>query len=297
LALRESEDRFRGFFESAAIGMLIMDLEGGFSQVNRALCEMVGYDEEELISMTINDITHSEDIDFVNHCFNQLLRGEINSFQIEKRYIHKKGYEVWVSQNATLVLDSDNKPDHIIGQIQDITTRKEAEKHLQHMATHDPLTNLPNRSLFYDRLNHALNLAKRQNKGVVVLFLDLDGFKDVNDTFGHEKGDTLLRMVADRLKSSLRESDSVARMGGDEFAFVFENINGRDDAEATALRVLESLSKPYQLNGDTYSITGSIGISLSPRDGEDAETLVKNSDKAMYRAKDLAKNSFQFYSG
>jgi diguanylate cyclase (GGDEF)-like protein/PAS domain S-box-containing protein len=294
-ALRESEDRFRGFFESAIVGMVIADVEGRFTQVNRAMCDMVGYSKQELLKMSFSDITHPDDQDFDLYYFSQLLRGEIESFQIEKRYLHKNGEQVWVTLSATVMRNVDGEPNYIIGQVQDITPRRQTEERLQYMATHDLLTKLPNRSLFYDRLGHALQLARREMKRVAVLFLDLDGFKEVNDTFGHEKGDLLLQLVASRLETNLRGSDTVARLGGDEFAFVFENIKGSKDAEAAASRILASLVNPFSLNGSSYAITGSIGISLSPGDGDNAESLVQNADAAMYHAKDVGKNNFQFY--
>lgn len=166
---------------------------------------------------------------------------------------------------------------------------------LYHMATHDPLTNLPNRALYYDRLDHALSLAKRNDRRLAVLFLDLDGFKSINDSFGHLQGDMLLQMVAERLKECSRESDTVARIGGDEFAFILENLLNIQHAAVVSEKILARLSHPFVKNASTMEISASIGISVYPDDGEDVEVLLKNADCAMYRGKELGKNCFQFY--
>ena len=172
--------------------------------------------------------------------------------------------------------------------------RKRAEAHLHFMATHDPLTHLPNRSLFLDRLSHAISLSKRNNLCLAVLFLDLDGFKTVNDTYGHEMGDRLLQAIGERFRKHLRACDTVARLSGDEFAFILENIGNESNAAVVAGKILKNIAQPFILEGQTIHITTSIGISLYPQDGKDAQELLRRADAAMYKAKQCGKNTYQF---
>jgi diguanylate cyclase (GGDEF)-like protein len=178
--------------------------------------------------------------------------------------------------------------------------RKRMEERLHFMATHDVLTGLPNRQLFHDRLAHAIKLSRRLSSQknekweLAVMLLDLDNFKSANDRYGHPQGDLLLQSVTEQLRKCVRESDTVARMGGDEFTLIFENMSGADDAEVLARKVLAVFDRPFQLAGDEFQVTASIGISLYPRDGQDAETLLTHADIAMYRAK-KHKNTYSFY--
>lgn len=180
--------------------------------------------------------------------------------------------------------------------------RKRMEVRLHYMATHDILTGLPNRKLFHDRLTHAIERSRRLRNGKIekwelaVMLLDLDNFKSANDTYGHQQGDILLQAVTEQLRKGVRESDTVARMGGDEFTLIFENVTGTDDAEVLARRVLAVFDQPFQMSGLELKVTASIGISLYPRDGQDAETLLTRADIAMYQAKrDKNTNTYRFY--
>lgn len=172
--------------------------------------------------------------------------------------------------------------------------RKRAEAHLHFMATHDPLTLLPNRSLFLDRLQHATSLAKRNQHHLAVLFLDLDGFKTVNDTYGHEIGDRLLQAIAERFHQNLRACDTVARISGDEFAFILENISNEHNASIVAEKILKNAAQPFHLDGHSIRITTSIGISLYPEDGNEPLELLRCADAAMYKAKQSGKNTYRF---
>ncbi len=179
--------------------------------------------------------------------------------------------------------------------------RKHTEERLIYLATHDGLTNLPNRQLFFERLEHAVELSRRNgfkngNKSkLAVLLLDLENFKSINDSLGHPVGDRLLQAVASRLQNLVRKSDTVARMGGDEFTLIFENLSGERDASILGRKILDLFFQPFELDGHNLQITASIGISLYPDDGEDAETLIKNADIAMYHAKEKG-NCFKNYS-
>ena len=183
-----------------------------------------------------------------------------------------------------------------VGIIRDVTERKRAEERLSYLATHDALTNLPNRTLFIDRLEQAVSRAPWRKRLVAVLFLDLDHFKRINDTLGHNLGDLFLKAVAERLKGCVREGDTVARMGGDEFTVVLADIAETRDVPKIAQKVLDAFSKPFRVDGHELFTTTSVGISLYPNDGDNAEVLLKNADAAMYRAKEEGRNNYQHFS-
>nr|MBP9561594.1 GGDEF domain-containing protein [Syntrophorhabdaceae bacterium] len=183
------------------------------------------------------------------------------------------------------------------GIVRDITERKRAEEAMKYMAFHDMLTGLPNRSLFNDRLNVALARGERFEKIVAVMMLDLDRFKDVNDTYGHTTGDRLLRAVAKRLMSQIRRGDTVARMGGDEFILIFTDLKDRYDAKIIAQKIIEEFKPAIHFDGMKINITISIGIALYPEHGRDIDTLVKNADIAMYKVKNSGRNGYSFYDG
>jgi len=294
-ALKQSEERFRAFFEFASIGLVIEDLDGKYLQVNDAFCKMVGYSQEELIGKSYHEITHPDDLNADITQKKRLLQGEIEYFQIEKRYSHKQGNTIWVLLSISLIKDGGGAPLLFTGQIQDITARKEMMQKLEYLANHDALTGLPNRTLYFDRLEHALQKAKRAQLDVAVMFLDLDYFKQINDIYGHDVGDRLLQTVAQRLQSVLRESDTVARFGGDEFAFLLENIGQENDLRGVIEKIFTALRQPIQVNGHTFDVTPSMGISIYPKHGEEGKTLFMKADMAMYRAKESGRNQHVFY--
>ena len=194
-------------------------------------------------------------------------------------------------------MDNDSKKvEHYVGFLTDITDRKAIEDKLVYQATHDPLTGLPNRVLLYDRLQQAMLHAKRHNQIVALLFLDLDKFKSVNDTYGHIVGDKLLTEVASRLSDSLKESDTIARLGGDEFVIIIPELMSEEQAIPVAERVLEALSKPFTIEGHELTVSACIGISCCPKDGSDFDTLANNADACMYKARESGSNNFILYS-
>jgi diguanylate cyclase (GGDEF)-like protein/PAS domain S-box-containing protein len=208
-----------------------------------------------------------------------------------------------------LVKERTRKLTEVVAKLEnEIKVRKRTEEQIKFLAYYDSLTNLPNRMLFMDRFEQALEHAKRHDGLLGILFLDLDNFKHINDTFGHNVGDLLLKEVAEKVAASLRKSDSViylgtegmaaylSRLGGDEFVILLSRINNADDAALVARRIIEALSQPVLVNGNEISITASIGITLFPFNGENAEVLLKNADAAMYQAKDLGRNNYQFFS-
>lgn len=278
--------------------MALVSIDGSFLQINNSLCSIFGYPEEELLSSNLHKIVHDREQDKVlSFHLRQLLSDQLPSFQIEVECRHKIiGKMVSTLLSASLVRDAGNEPQYFIIQIQDISERKYAEQQLVYIANHDPLTGLLNRGQFQNRLSQALSLAQRNNNKLALMFLDLDRFKLVNDTLGHTIGDILLQEVGDRLKSSVRSHDVLARQGGDEFIVLLNNINHIDDVARIAQKTIDALTQPFTIEGNDIVITASIGISVYPEDGENSQILLMNADTAMYLAKELGKNNFQFYT-
>lgn len=295
-ALKESEEYFRNAFDHAA-GMALISPDGAWLQVNNSLCSMLGYTEEELLEKGFQVITHPDDLgnDLAN--MQKLLEGNIPGYQLEKRFSHKHGNTIWVLQSASLVCDADNKPRHVIFQIQDISARKIAEEQIHYAAFHDALTGLPNRSLFSDRLSMAVERAHRaDNYMFAVFFVDLDRFKIVNDSLGHDIGDQLLVDLTRRLENSVRRIDTVARLGGDEFAILLDGISSAEDAMEAIERIQQSVRQPFDLNGQEFFTTASIGIAFSSLGYDRAEDILRDADTAMYRAKANGKDRCEVFN-
>ncbi|MCA1630560.1 MAG: EAL domain-containing protein [Acidobacteria bacterium] len=290
VVLEESEGLFHSAFDHAAIGMAIVSANGQLVQVNRSLCEMLGYSEDELVATSFQQITHADDLGNVLASVEDLLRGRAAAFHVEKRFIHKQGHPVWMLCSVSRVRERATDRAHLIFQTQDITDRKRAEKRLLHDAFHDALTGLPNRSLFIDHLK--LAIARRQRnfeQNFAVLFLDLDRFKVINDSLGHMIGDQLLVGIARRLELCLRSGDTVARVGGDEFTVLLEGVSDEAEAVAVAERIQQELSLPFYLSGREVFTTTSIGIAPGTADYALPEEALRDADTAMYRAKSLGK--------
>jgi len=295
-ALQQSEERFRNAFDYATIGMALVSLDGCWLQVNRSLCQIIGYPEHELLGGKYQDVTHPDHLPTVTKHIEQMLAGRLTSYQTEKRYIHQLGYLVWAMLGVSVVRDSHGNPLHLIFQIQDITDRKRAEEQLLHDAFHDALTGLPNRALFMDHLQMAIQRSKRdEDRLFAALFLDLDRFKIINDSLGHMVGDQLLVGIARRLESCLRPGDTVARLGGDEFTVLLEDMAETNDAIEVAGRIQAELSVPFNLEGHEVFTSVSIGIAPSSIGYERAEDLLRDADTAMYHAKTLGKNRYEIF--
>jgi diguanylate cyclase (GGDEF)-like protein/PAS domain S-box-containing protein len=285
-ALRESEERFRAVFDRAALGIARVDLAGRIIEANPALQRMLGYTVDELINNPLANFVHPDHLhDGRLPQLAELSEGKRHELQQELRYVHKSGAMVWCNSVASLVRGAANDPLFLIVMAEDITTRKTQELALEHRALHDGLTDLPNRTLLYDRLRQSILLSKREHHPLALLVMDLDRFKEVNDTFGHHAGDDVLRQVASRLRTELRESDTIARLGGDEFAIILPGVADEAAAGLTAGRLLQALLQPLTVEGEQLEIRASIGIVLFPRHAEDADTLLQRGDAAMYEAK------------
>jgi diguanylate cyclase (GGDEF)-like protein/PAS domain S-box-containing protein len=288
--LQESEELFRSAFDYAAIGMALVSAKGQWLQVNRSLCEILGYSATELLATNFQKVTHPDDLSHALSNVKQLLKGKIPTYQMEKRFIHKHGHEVWALCSVSRVRDVTSDNVHLIFQIQDITDRKRAEERLLHDAFHDALTGLPNRALFIDHLK--LTIARKQRNQehmYAVLFLDLDRFKVINDSLGHMIGDQLLVHIARRLETCLRVGDTVARVGGDEFTILLEDIKDEIEAIAIAERIQKEVKTPFVLSGHEVFTTVSIGIAPSSIGYDEPDDILRDADTAMYRAKSLGK--------
>ena len=293
--LRESEERFASMVELAAIGISHVDLEGRFIYANKQLCDMLGYTREELLRLTVKQVSHPDDQLVTVADGARLHAGEIESFKAEKRYLRKNGTPVWVSLAIACKRTADGRPLYDVSIVEDISARRAAEERIQYLATHDELTGLTNRTMFGQLLAHAIEKRRRYDRHFAVLFVDLDRFKIVNDSLGHEGGDALLAEIAARLRRSVRASDVVGRFGGDEFVLLVE-LPDRDAAGRVARDLLSAVLKPVRILGQECRVTASIGITVCPDDGDDVATLLKNADLAMYLAKEEGKNNFQFFS-
>ncbi|MEM8828871.1 MAG: EAL domain-containing protein [Cyanobacteria bacterium P01_G01_bin.19] len=295
-ALRKSEEQFRLTFEMAPIGMAISCLKSKFRRVNQALCDALGYTQEELLGVSFAEISHPEDWEAHRNLEQLLIEGKETDFQIEKRFIAKDGRIVDTLLKVLVVKDADGKPLHFNNQIVDITERKSMEKQLLHDALHDALTGLPNRALFMDRLEQQLKKSQ-SNDGYLfaVLFLDLDRFKVVNDSVGHLIGDKLLIEIARRLEKSIAPTDTVARLGGDEFTILLENISSKSEATLVAESIYQTLTFPFNIEGYELFTTASIGIALSSVGYENPEEILRDADLTMYSAKEHGKARYEVF--
>lgn len=295
---KEMEDRLRQIakvFESTQEGVLITDEAARILTVNDAFTNITGYTEEEVVGETPR-ILQSE---YHDKAFYKAMWAEISEKGVWQGEIwdrRKDGTLLPTHQSISTVWGPEGEVTNYVGVFSDITRIKESEDQLRHLAHHDPLTNLPNRLLFRDRLGHALARADRQDHDVAILFLDLEGFKHVNDSLGHTIGDGLLGAVAKRLEGNLRAEDTIGRLGGDEFAILLEDLSGKEDAARVADKLNEAMAAPFVLDQVELGVGASIGISLYPDDGRDVEALLKNADAAMYRAKENGRNTHRFFA-
>lgn len=294
-ALQLSEKHFRAYFGRAMTGMAATSPEKNWIEVNDALCEMLGYSREELMQMTWADITHPDDLAENLAQFDRILSGEIDEYSIENRFVRKDGIIIHVRRSPRAVRKPDGSFDYIVAWVDDITERKQNEEYIQRLAHFDLLTGLPNRALFADRINHAISMALRSNTKLAVMFIDLDHFKNINDNLGHRIGDALLIEIAMRLKSAIRDEDTVSRLGGDEFIVLLPDADA-DGAAHVAEKLLETASRFCRIAQHELIVTASIGIAMYPDDGSDFEALSQCADVAMYRAKRDGRNNYRFFT-
>lgn len=294
--LRKNEGLLNTVFQKANAGICLVDTKGNFLRVNPKMEGITGYSSEELIGTTVENITLEEDVGLSGHFIGLANRGTQDDDVFEKRYRRKDGSVAYVQVSYSTVRDDDGAPLYFVAYVQDIAELKEREMEAYRKASYDSLTGLPNRSLMTDRLTMAISRTKHHRNEGVFMFVDLDGFKYVNDTYGHDVGDGLLKEVANRMTSVLREEDTVARIGGDEFAVILGGISHASaNAGKIAEKILSGLSAPFVVNGYELKIGGSVGISVFPKDGTDPETIQKKADTAMYAVKKAGKNGYRFF--
>jgi diguanylate cyclase (GGDEF)-like protein/PAS domain S-box-containing protein len=296
-AVLEANARFQAGFDSAPIGMALVALDGRFIEVNEALREMVGYVEPQLLSISVRDMVHANDLDGFDAAFNPLRSGELASFRTECRLVGLNDRDIWTLVAAAMVQDAKGQPAYVIVQVEDISARKDAEARLVHQTLHDSLTGLPNRVLLEDRLGHALARLDRRRESVGVFYVDLDRFKLINDTLGHEYGDQLIVEIGRRLSAAVRPSDTVARLGGDEFVVLAEDLGGRDEASDMAERLRTAVSAPIRLAGTDVVALASIGVALAADRYGTPEQLLREADTAMYSAKQHGKDRHEIFDG
>ena len=284
-ALRDSEARFRAVFTGAAIGIGIGDLGGNILDVNQSFADLLGYTVEEMRQMNVAALFHPDDAAGMWESYRELIEGKVDNVRVEKRYYRKDGDLVWTNLAVSLIRHHDGRPRFTVAMVEDITERYELAQRLRFQATHDPLTGLPNRTLFLERLVEAFGSAGADER-VGICFLDLDGFKAINDTLGHDLGDRLLAVIARRLSNCVSgHGHLVARMGGDEFVILVGDSGGRQEVIAVAEAALATVAEPVLIGDQQLAVTASIGIVEAPLAETNSSDLMKAADTTLYWAK------------
>jgi diguanylate cyclase (GGDEF)-like protein/PAS domain S-box-containing protein len=294
-ALEGSEARFRVLTESSLDLISVMAEDGTILYQNAVLRNLVGYDPSDTVGKDVFSLIHRDDVEQVRAAFRRIVDTYQASSPFEFRLRHRDGAWRTFESLGTNCLTNP----HIRGVVfnsRDVTDRKVIQQRIQHLAYHDNLTGLPNRSLLQDRLAHSIARAERSSRKVAVLFIDLDNFKNINDTLGHDVGDELLRQVSRRLTECVRLEDTIARQGGDEFIVLLDSLEDGRGGSIVAQKILNSLRQPFQLGAAEQHVSGSVGIALYPEDGRDPQTLMKNADTAMFHGKSLGKNTYQYFT-
>jgi len=295
-ALKASEDKCETILENLEDGYLELDCEGNILFCNRIWLEMIGCSEDEFPDSTLRRFVDDETESRLLHIFENVYTTGIPFRSIDIHLTRQDGSRIDVVMSASLIHDTKEKRTGIRTFVRDVTERKKAEETIRRLAYHDSLTGLPNRLLFRDRLNMAIHRATRTGNFLAIMLLDLDKFKDINDTLGHHMGDHLLQAVGARLTDTLRKGDTVARMGGDEFLLLLPEMKRAEDCNRIAGKIVNAFQQPFVIDTHELHITTSIGIAIYPNDSENVDTLIKHADIAMYRAKGSGRNNFQHYS-
>ncbi|HSB96051.1 MAG TPA: diguanylate cyclase, partial [Spongiibacteraceae bacterium] len=294
--LRESEEKFRLISESSKVGIFQLDSRGQCTYANEELASITGLSSEELLSEGWLSVVHPDDKRRVGEQLNTLIQKTSQHIAIDCSLLRANGSIKWITGDIAPLRDADQQQIGFLGTLSDISELKQAYDQLEHMAFYDTLTGLANRRLFRNRLEHMLSNIQRTNNSVALILIDVDHFKNVNDSMGHDSGDTLLTVIAERLKQCVRFTDTVARLGGDEFAVILPNVPDMLTVSSIAEKILQGLSKPTLLDEEEVTVSASLGISVSPEDTKEAEVLIKNADMALYRAKDAGRNNFKFFT-
>jgi diguanylate cyclase (GGDEF)-like protein/PAS domain S-box-containing protein len=296
-AIRKGEMRFRTMFEEAPMGIALIDSRSGeFKDINPRYAEITGRSFEDIKRSHWTDITHPDDIAGEVMQMAQLSSGATAGFKTSKRLLRPDGSEVWVDMSIARIETASGAQPHHLCMIEDVTEKKKSEAMIWQQANFDPLTQLPNRRMFHDRLEHDITKSRRDGQRIAILFIDLDHFKEINDTLGHHQGDILLIDAARRIRSCVRESDTVARLGGDEFTVILSDLSAVAPVDSIAQKILDILQAPFQLGEEQAFVSASIGITLYPDDAHDIDDLLKHADQAMYAAKGAGRNRFSYFT-
>jgi len=290
------QTQFESLLCNASIGIAKTDLKGNIIRANSCFQDLFSCSEKEASTLNLFSGLPIEEKNKIDLSIQKMIDNEIESYQYEQIYSRKDNEKLWINTTIFLFKDENQQPVSLIGQIQNITYQKNAEERLSHMAYHDPLTGLANRNKLEHFVNHILADARRHQQSFALLFLDLDNFKNINDTSGHDAGDILLQIIAERLLRTVRNTDMVARLAGDEFVIVITDVKKTESVAVIAQKTLENVLEPIIIKGQEVYITTSIGISIYPYDGQTMEHLMKNADLALYRAKEQGRNNYQFYT-
>lgn len=294
-ALRESEERFRALFETAASGIAWMDPRGGFLEVNPSLCELTGRTADQLLGLTIQELAHPDDREAVEGVLSGALDAGTDGARVEMRLVSAQGDIVWVLATASPDGERGGRASRLIWHIQDTTERRGLEERLAHQSLHDALTGLPNRALFLDRLDRALSRLDRNPGMVAVMILDLDRFHAINEAHGHAVGDRALAALAERLGRSMRQSDTIARLESDEFGLLCEDLEVSDDALTVARRLHESIRQPIVVDGLEMTLSGTVGVALTENTADRPETMLRDATAALVRAKSAGRGSTEVF--
>jgi len=294
--LRRSEERFRNLVESTSDWVWEVDAQGLYTYASPQIEDLLGYTQDEVMGKAALDFMPPDEAMRMAELYKEIVANQESFTLLENINIHKNGKKVILETSGVPVFDEDNNFSGYRGIGRNITERKESEEKLLNLAHYDQLTKLPNRALFFSRLQNALDQIDTNKRLVAVIFLDLDQFKLINDSLGHDVGDLLLKEVAIRFSSAVRSDDTVARLGGDEFAIILADVANSSDIKKVTQKVFDTLNSPIMVDGRELFITSSIGISCAPEDGTNAKVLVTKADIAMFKAKELGRNNIQNYT-
>lgn len=289
-AAQASEARLTTIADNVPALISYVDADERYRFVNRAYLDWFGLKTDDIVGRTMKEVWGEEAYKARKPHVEAVLRGKRATFD---RQMTRNAREFFLEIGFIPQFDESEQVVGFFVLSLDISDRKQKEALLEAMALHDPLTGLPNRRLLADRVSTAVAQARRNKGAMALVFLDLDGFKQINDTMGHESGDALLRIVAQRLTAAVRQVDTVARLGGDEFVIALSEVGCADDALKVAQKVIAAVSAPYDIDGQTVNVTTSAGLSIYPAHGEDTETLTKAADRALYKAKHTGKNTYR----
>jgi len=273
--------------------VVVTDLEGNIVDWNKGSELLYGYSKDEAIGKAVCMLHVPEDVEHITAEVIEAV-GRDGKWTGEVRMLHKEGHIGWIESMCVPIMDDNEQMIGALGINRDITNRIAETERLDKMAHYDQLTQIPNRYLLLDRITHLIEQAERHNSEFALLYIDLDKFKEINDSKGHAFGDRILKEVANCLKQSIRNSDTVARIGGDEFVVLLEEITDKNDISMIAKVLIDELHKPFTINQEDYEISGSIGIAIYPADGNNTDELLASADKAMYKAKENGRDTFVY---